>query len=236
MDKYEKIRINSWTRKFSLNINNKEWKKNRNLHAIYLLNMLRNNRVEEPYSRLPPDGPLPSLSESLVKSQLNKNYFKLAKKNGQKSIYSEFNERNSKSKRKKAKTPNIKYRNFSNMNYHKNLNNFNKKHFIIRNNNNKDKIISFHKTDSDYFQFYINNDNSNNYENTKANMNCFNNKNDNNNELIILKDRILKLEEELQKKEKIIEYQREKKVKLTLKVDELEHIFDSLKSKKINNL
>ena len=50
----------------------------------------------------------------------------------------------------------------------------------------------------------------------------------NSNELDILKEKVLKLEEELNKKEMIIEMQREERVKLTQKVDELENIFTSL--------
>ena len=41
--------------------------------------MLINNRVEEPYSRLPPEGPLPILSKSLVKNKLTQKFFKLTK-------------------------------------------------------------------------------------------------------------------------------------------------------------
>ena len=41
--------------------------------------MLINKRVEEPYSRLPPDGPLPILSKILVKSKLSKEFFKQTK-------------------------------------------------------------------------------------------------------------------------------------------------------------
>ena len=41
--------------------------------------MLINNRVEEPYSRLPPDGPLPILSKALVRSQLTQKFYKRIK-------------------------------------------------------------------------------------------------------------------------------------------------------------
>ena len=41
-DKHKKIRIESWCKKFCVITTNKEWKKNRNLNAIYLLNMMIN--------------------------------------------------------------------------------------------------------------------------------------------------------------------------------------------------
>jgi len=69
---YSKIRIDSWCRKISLTTNNQEWKKNRNLHAICLLDMILNNRFEEPYNKFPGDGPIPLLSKPIVKSKLSK--------------------------------------------------------------------------------------------------------------------------------------------------------------------
>ena len=39
--------------------------------------MLINKRIEEPYNRLPPDGPLPILSKTLTKSKLTPKFWKL---------------------------------------------------------------------------------------------------------------------------------------------------------------
>jgi hypothetical protein len=57
--------------------NNIEWKKNRNLHAICILDMLLNNKVEEPYSKFPPDGPVAIISKSIVKSRLSSKFMEI---------------------------------------------------------------------------------------------------------------------------------------------------------------
>ena len=54
--------------------NNKEWKKNRNLHAILLLDMILNNKMEAPYTKFPPEGPVPIISKSIVKSKLSNKF------------------------------------------------------------------------------------------------------------------------------------------------------------------
>ena len=79
MDKHTKIRVESWCRKFCQITNNTEWKKNRNLHAICLLDMIINEHYEEPYNRLPPDGPLPLLQRHIVTSKLSKKFWNYSK-------------------------------------------------------------------------------------------------------------------------------------------------------------
>ena len=79
MDKHTKIRIQSWCKKFCQIISNINWKKNRNLHALNLLDMILNNKFEEPYNKFPPEGPLPFLSLSLVKSKLSPKIFNYSK-------------------------------------------------------------------------------------------------------------------------------------------------------------
>ena len=71
MDKHTKIRIQGWCKKFCQIISNINWKRNRNLHALNLLDMILNEHFEEPYDKFPPDGPLPYLSLPLVKSRLS---------------------------------------------------------------------------------------------------------------------------------------------------------------------
>ena len=75
-DKHKRIRIESWCKKFCVITTNKEWKKNRNLNAIYLLNMMINQRLEQPYNKFPQEGPLPKLSKPLVKSGLSNKFLK----------------------------------------------------------------------------------------------------------------------------------------------------------------
>ena len=79
MDKHTKIRIQSWCKKFCQIISNINWKKNRNLHALNLLDMILNDHFEEPYDKFPPEGPLPYLSLAVVKSKLSPKILNYAK-------------------------------------------------------------------------------------------------------------------------------------------------------------
>ena len=74
-DKHTRLRIESWCKKLCQVTNNYEWRKNRNLHAICLLDMILNNRFEEPYNKFPGDGPIPLLSKPIVKSKLSKKFW-----------------------------------------------------------------------------------------------------------------------------------------------------------------
>ena len=49
---------------------NDDWKKNRNLHAIRILDMVLNNKIEEPYKKFPVNNELPLLSKIDVKIKL----------------------------------------------------------------------------------------------------------------------------------------------------------------------
>ena len=75
LNKQKRLRINAWCKKFFQVVNNVEWRKNRNLHAICLLDMVLNNRYEEPYNKFPADGPLPLLSKPIVISKLSKKFW-----------------------------------------------------------------------------------------------------------------------------------------------------------------
>ena len=291
-DKYSKIRINSWIRKISQATNNHEWKKNRNLHAICLLDMIINGRVEEPYSRLPPEGPLPILSKTLVKSKLtpkfwrnSKNIYKASSPYNNISpmknienllknyLYFNKNIKNSNlnyenkkkipnnkyaiinQKNKRAKTPTIKKTNFRNLNnsnykinnnsnknisyvnnniFNKTFNNKNFRNNIIRNKNNIKNIKkcntfkNYSKDSFNYIDYNLNNNNFNNILSSSQNINY------DNNDLDYLRKTVLNLQEELNQKELIIGRQRDERVSLTQKVDELEKKFKYLSS--INKL
>ena len=92
MDKHTKIRVESWCKKFCQITNNIEWKKNRNLHAICLLDMIINEHYEEPYAKFAPEGPLPFLPKYLAKSRLTKKFWLFSKKILQRSQLSEGND------------------------------------------------------------------------------------------------------------------------------------------------
>ncbi len=49
---------------------NDDWKKNRNLHAILILDMVLNNKIVEPYNKFPGGNELPLLSKINVKIKL----------------------------------------------------------------------------------------------------------------------------------------------------------------------
>lgn len=51
--------------------NNIDWKKNRNLHAILILDMVLNNKIEEPYNKFPTNNEIPLLSKIDVKIKLS---------------------------------------------------------------------------------------------------------------------------------------------------------------------
>ena len=75
LNKYDKLRIKNWCKKLCQITNNVEWKKNRNLHAICILDSILNNHFEEPYNKFPPEGSVPILNKALVKSKLTKKFF-----------------------------------------------------------------------------------------------------------------------------------------------------------------
>ena len=75
LNKYDKLRIKNWCKKLCQITNNIEWKKNRNLHAICILDSILNNHFEEPYNKFPPEGSVPILNKALVKSKLSKKFF-----------------------------------------------------------------------------------------------------------------------------------------------------------------
>jgi len=80
LNKYDKLRIKNWCKKLCQVTNNVEWKKNRNLHAICILDSILNEHFEEPYNKFPPEGSVPILNKALVKSKLSKKFFEEALK------------------------------------------------------------------------------------------------------------------------------------------------------------
>ena len=67
LNKHEKIRIHKWVtfsqiEKLSHPMENPFWKRIRNNHSVSLLEMLKSNKLEGPFLKLPPDGPIQNLS------------------------------------------------------------------------------------------------------------------------------------------------------------------------------
>ena len=78
-EKHIKIRITNWCKRLCQITDNQCWKKNRNLHAIFLLNMIINNNFEAPYNKLPPSDYIPILSRPLVNSKLTDKFWQATK-------------------------------------------------------------------------------------------------------------------------------------------------------------
>ena len=121
LNKYDKLRIKNWCKKLCQVTNNVEWKKNRNLHAICILDSILNEHFEEPYNKFPPEGSVPILNKALVKSKLSKKFFEEALKM-QSEEQQEQNDNNE----------NINKQQFEN-----NKNNIQNQNFYNINNNNK---------------------------------------------------------------------------------------------------
>ena len=201
--------MNKWCKKLAQITIIQEWKKNRNLYAILLLNMLINKRLEEPFTKIPKEEELPIISQTLVNSKLTPKFWKYSKKflnNGSTnftSIYQEI---------KKEKN-NINNKNIININSY---NNYEKNNLIdkfestpklknidingiIKNNNNKinGKLIDYDNVDLDEIN------------------------------LIDLKQAIEILQNDIIKKEMIITQKKEERDKLIQKKEKLEEILSS---------
>jgi len=118
LNKYDKLRIKNWCKKLCQVTNNIEWKKNRNLHAICILDSVLNEHFEYPYNKFPPEGSVPILNKALVKSQLSKKFFIEASKiqNEEQSEQNSNNDNNS-------NINNTIKKNINNQNYNANENN-----------------------------------------------------------------------------------------------------------------
>ena len=76
--KHDKIRIEQWTRKLCQVTNNREWKRNRNLYATWLLDMVLNKHLEKPFTKVPPEGnQLDTLQPSEIRARLSSKVFQL---------------------------------------------------------------------------------------------------------------------------------------------------------------
>lgn len=77
MSKHDKVKIELWTKKLCTATANLLWKQNRNVYSMLLLDMVLNNNLEEPFNKIPSDGPLPILNRQLLvnSSLLNPTYF-----------------------------------------------------------------------------------------------------------------------------------------------------------------
>lgn len=78
--KSDKLKINSWAKILCVPTINIEFKKNRNLYAIKLLDNVLNGKLEEPFNKFAKDKELKKLNPILVKTQLTPKFLKEIKK------------------------------------------------------------------------------------------------------------------------------------------------------------
>ena len=128
LNKYDKLSIKNWCKKLCQVTNNTEWKKNRNLHAICILDAILNNHFEEPYNKFPPEGSVPILNKAVVKSKLSKKFFEETIK-----MQNEY-----KNEEEQLEEQNIEEKNNINNINNMNLNNNNKKTRTQKSNNIND--------------------------------------------------------------------------------------------------
>ena len=73
--KSDLLKINSWAKILCIPTPNIEFKKNRNLYAIKLLDNVLNNKLESPFNKFAKNKELPTLDPILVKVQLSQKFF-----------------------------------------------------------------------------------------------------------------------------------------------------------------
>jgi hypothetical protein len=78
--KSDKLKINSWAKILCVPTKNIEFKKNRNLYAIKLLDNVYNGKLDEPFIKFVKGNELKLLNPILVKTQLSSNFLKHIKK------------------------------------------------------------------------------------------------------------------------------------------------------------
>ncbi|CAG9317702.1 KIAA1107_1 [Blepharisma stoltei] len=73
LSKHEKVRIEQWSKKLCQVTSNSIWKKNRNKYAKCLLDMVKLGNLQEPFSKIPPEGPLPQFqAPTIAPKQISK--------------------------------------------------------------------------------------------------------------------------------------------------------------------
>ena len=215
LDKHDKLRIESWCKKLCQVTNNIEWKKNRNLHAISLLDMILNNRFEEPYNKFASEGPIPVLSKTLVKSRLSNKFWKATQR-----IYDAVNNVNNNYEDDMYQQPQNMMMPQQQVNENKFEREF-ENYPVNQQIRNPAVANGQQKLKSNKNKYFQNNNmiNNNDYQG--------NNNNATNEELQNMKNLILKLQNDLAQKDNIIQNQKEEKLRLTKRVDELERMLST---------
>ena len=77
--KGDKLKINSWAKKLCVPTMNNEFKKNRNLYAIKLLDNVINGKLEDPFTKFAKEKEIKLLDAILVKTQLTNTFLNYIK-------------------------------------------------------------------------------------------------------------------------------------------------------------
>ena len=77
--KSDKLKINSWAKKLCVPTMNNEFKKNRNLYAIKLLDNVINGKLEDPFTKFAKEKEIKLLDSILVKTQLTNTFLNYIK-------------------------------------------------------------------------------------------------------------------------------------------------------------
>ena len=170
--KSDKLKINSWAKILCAPTINIEFKKNRNLYAIKLLDNVINGKLEEPFDKFAKDKELKKINPILVKTELTQLFLKYIKKydsyenfiNYQNPVYISENEI--------IKTNKISKKNTRN-DFHKNnikRNNSQNKKLLLDYDNKFVLVPSNHKRSKSSYNFYKFNGSKDNFEKNNNNL------------------------------------------------------------------
>lgn len=65
-DKNKRSKVDQWIKKLGQNSSNLDFKQDRNLYSMLLLDSILSCQLMDPFDKSPPEGPLPSLNRNLV--------------------------------------------------------------------------------------------------------------------------------------------------------------------------
>ena len=109
--KSDKLKINSWAKKLCVPTMNNEFKKNRNLYAIKLLDNVINGKLEDPFTKFAKEKEIKLLDAILVKTQLTNTFLNYIKNlEEEENIYNNPNNTNYQYMEKKNKSVEILFK------------------------------------------------------------------------------------------------------------------------------
>ena len=170
--KSDKLKINSWAKILCVPTINIEFKKNRNLYAIKLLDNVINGKLEEPFDKFAKDNELKKINPILVKTELTQLFLKYIKKYDSYENYINYQNPVYISNNEIIKTNKISKKNTQN--------DFNKNNIKRNNSQNKKLLLDYdnkfllvpsnHKRSKSSYKIHKFNDNNDNFEKNNNNL------------------------------------------------------------------